>query len=69
LALLPGSAPPAGSPVLVGSEPQAARLRVAIAASAASLAARELKRRFVGRAARVCVVMRVLHKSGVIPLR
>ena len=49
-----------GSPALVGSEPQAVRLRVARAASAASLLARELTRRFM--------VMRVLHRRGVIPL-
>src|SRR6185503_6056080 len=56
LALLPGSAPPDAF-ALLGSEPQAVRLRVARAASAASLVTRELTRRFM--------VMRVLHKRGV----
>src|SRR5678815_3966649 len=60
LALLPGSAPPGCSFALVGSEPHAARLRVARAASAASWVARQLTRRFM--------VMRVLHRRGVIPL-
>src|SRR4029453_4231732 len=57
-ALLPGSAP-AGSFALVGSEPHEVRLRVARAASAASLLARELTRRFM--------VMRVLHRRGEFP--
>src|SRR5207342_660218 len=57
---LPAGWDPAGSFALVGSEPQAVRLRVARAASAASCAARELTRRFM--------VMRVLHRRGVIPL-
>src|SRR4029453_10307681 len=58
-ALLPGSAP-AGSFALVGSEPHEVRLRVARAASAASLLARELTRRFM--------VIRVLHRRGEFPL-
>src|SRR5215213_3942946 len=80
LALPPDSAPP-GSFAAVGSEPHAARLRVASAARAASPIAcrrirrrltRELTRRLAAPAASLwaasfCFVIRVLHKRGASP--
>ena len=59
LALPAGSDAP-GWLALVGSEPQAVRLRVARAASAANLVAREFTRR--------SMVMHVLVRRGVFPL-